>query len=154
MKKTKQFIEEIFKEEFPKHSDNSKAEQEENEMKKYLKNLIDKIDDCLKFMSGIGKSEENSCTFNNLSVLKKQIEKATKNKEVEFCTQLNNLSNIGKIVCRKKLSDTGRDSGKRLALNSNLINFNTKAKKWSKELIEWYNVQKNHLVKERSKNYK
>lgn len=154
MKKTKQFIEEIFKEKFPKHSDNSKAEQEENEMKKYLKNLIDKIDNCLDFMKKMDKSEESSGTFNNLSVLKKKIKKATENKEVEFCTQLNNLSDIGKIVCRKKLSDTGRDSGKRLALNSNLINFNTKAKNWSKELIEWYNVQNDHLAEERFKNYK
>ena len=71
MKKTNQFIEEIFKEECPKYSDGSNAEQEESKMKEHLKKLISKIDNCLKFMKKMDKSEENSGTFNNLSVLKK-----------------------------------------------------------------------------------
>ena len=72
----------------------------------------------------------------------------------QFCSLLEDLSNIGKIVCRKKLSNAGSDSGKRLALNSNLINFNTKAKKWSKELVKWLEAHNIKLLKKTSKNRK
>lgn len=137
MKKTKELIEEIFEEKCPKYSDNSNATQEENKMKEHLKNLINKISTCLNCMEEMGKSKKNSGTFNNLSVLKEQINKTTKNKGVEFCTQLKDLSNIGNIVCKKNLNNSGISSGKKLALNSNLRTFDKQAKKWSNAFIAW-----------------
>ena len=152
-KTTKKLIEKIFEEKCPKYSDNSNAAQEEDKMKEHLKNLINQISTCLNCMEEMGKSKKNSGTFNNLSVLKEQINKTTKNKGVEFCTQLKDLNNIGNIVCKKNLNNSGISSGKKLALNSNLRTFDKQAKKWSKELTKWVERQSIELIKEKSKKY-
>ena len=155
MKETKKSIKKIFEEKCLKYSDNSDATQEENKMKKHLTNLINQISICLNCMGEMGKSQKNSGTFNNLSVLKEQIKKATTKdgESIEFCSQLKSLSDIGNIVCKKILNDSGRSSGKKLALNSNLRTFDKQAKKWSKELTEWVKRQSIELIKEKSKKY-
>lgn len=63
----------------------------------------------------------------------------------KFCSRLEDLSNIGKIICKKVLDSSGKPSSKKLALNSNLRTFDKQAKKWSADLTAWKGRYKSAL---------